>query len=270
MKRFNVGRVGSFDKDNHHNGVCWDWPSECKLTDSQARTIYFAIWKTKALTIDQMIVIRKSFAYAFELKNNLTGNYPGVKEVWKFVRESQLAPALRRVIPQKIPTVEELKVFRKDWTSDCGMSLLEYCCGLICAHDAFLFGLRSKEDVRRIKKSFQHDFDWQQGWASTSFKDGRAKLCGVKAGTRPWKIYTACFCKGKKHQCPPEGFNYEIQTDGNPIDPEDVNWTTSCPLSCLQLIWSLQENPRRYGNGCLQAGLAPVTSRTLSKLELIG
>ena len=26
-----------------------------------------------------------------------------------------------------------------------------------------------------------------------------------------------------------------------------VNWTTSCPLSCLQLLWQLQKTPRRYG-----------------------
>ena len=247
MERFKVGKVGSFAKDNHHAGVCWGWPSECNLTDSQARTIYYAIWKTRALTIDQMIVVRKSFSYAYELKNNLTGNYPGVKEVWKFVREAQLAPALRRVIPNKIPTVEELKVFAKPWTIDCGMSLIQYCSGLICAHDAFLFGLRSTEDVDRVKKSFQHDYDWQQGWCSTSFQGGRAKLCGVKAGTRPWKIYAVCFCNGKRHQRPPQGFKHEIQKNGNPIDPEDVTWTTHCPLSCLELLWSLQDKPRRYG-----------------------
>ena len=247
MKRFGVGKVGSFDKRNHHAGVCWGWPHECRLTDRQAKTIYHTIWKTRALTIDQMIVIRKSFAYAFELKNNQTGNYPGVKEVWKFIRESQLAPAIRRVIPTKIPTVAQLKVFAKDWTPVGGMSLIRYSSGLVCAHDAFLFGLRSREDVDRVKKSFEHDFDLQQGWLSTGFKGGRAKLCGTKAGTRPWKIWATCFCKFKKHRGPPTGFCYEIQKDGNPLDPADVTWTTSCPISALQLLWSLQEKPRRYG-----------------------
>ena len=247
MRRFNIGEVGTFDPNNSHNGVCWGWPSECKLTNQQAKTIYFAVWKTRALTIDQMIVVRKSFSYAYELKHDATGNYKGVKDVWKFVRESELAPALGRVIPQRIPTVKELKVFGKDWTTDCGLSLIEYSSGLICAHDTFLFGLRSKEDVDRVKKSKDHAYDWQQGWESTSFKGGRAKLCGVKKGTRPWKIWTVCFCKGKKHQSPPDGFNYEIQKDGNPVDPADVNWSTCCPLSCLQLLWSLQKEPRRYG-----------------------
>ena len=248
MKRFKVGKVGSFDKKNHHHGVCWGWPSECNLTNDQAKTVFYAVWKTRALTIDQMIVVRKSFSYAYELKHNKTGNYKGVKDVMKLVRENELAAALATVIPKKIPTVDELKVvFGQNWSLDCGMSLVEYSSGLICAHDAFLCGLRSGEGVDRVKKSYEHFYNWNQGWCATSFKGGRPKLCGVKANSRPWKIYTVCFCDGKKHVCPPADFKYEIQKDGNPLDPSEVTWTTSCPLSCLQLIWSLQKKPRRYG-----------------------
>ena len=63
-------------------------------------------------------------------------------------------------------------------------------------------------------------------------------------------VLTFCIpLRSKQHQGPPEGFCYEIQDDGNPLDPSEVKWTTSCPLACLQLLWSLQKKhgkPRRY------------------------
>ena len=247
MKRYGIGEVGSFDPRNHHAGFAWGWPSECRLTNDQAKTIYFALWKSRALTIDQMIVVKKSFSFAFELANNKTGNFPGVLGVHKFIRESELAPAYFTVKPKNIPTVEELTVFGQNWSPECGISLVEYSSGLICAHDAFLFGLRSNEDVDRLKRSRDHVSNWEQGWSSTSFKGGRAKLCGAKSGTRPWKIFSVCFCNNKKHKGPPADFCYQIQKDGNPIDAEDVDWDSCCPLSCLQLLWSLQKAPRRYG-----------------------
>ena len=245
MSRYKVGKEGSFDKFNGHNGVCWGWPKECKLTNRQAKTLYLACYRTRSLTIHQMIVVRKALAYAYELTGGEPkGNYRGVKQVWKLVDPLQLAAAKGRVIPQRIPTVKQLKVFGKDWTTDFDGSLIEYSSGLICAHDAFLYGLRSTEDVDRVKTSFHHTYDWQQGWQCTSFKGGRAKLCGTKKGSRPWGIYTTCFCKGTKHQPPPEDF--QLDKNGNPRDPDLVNWTTSCPLACLQLMWQLQSKPRRY------------------------
>ena len=39
MRRFNIGVEGSFDVRNCHGGLCWGWPRECKLTNSQAKTI---------------------------------------------------------------------------------------------------------------------------------------------------------------------------------------------------------------------------------------
>ena len=248
MSRFGVGKVGTFDEFNGHNGVCWGWPKECKLTNKQAKTLFLAVYQTRSLTIHQMIVVRKSLAYAYELRGGEPkGNYKGVKQIWKLVDPKQLAPAKGRVIPQRIPTVKQLKVaFEKDWTTDFDGSLIDYSSGLVCAHDSFLCGLRSTEDVNRVKASKEHNFDWHQGWEVTSFKGGRAKLCGTKKGSRPWGQWTTCFCKGTKHQSPPEDFYSELDEEGNPRDPALVDWSTSCPLACLQLIWQLQTVPRRY------------------------
>ena len=248
MRRHKVGRVGSFDPTNSHGGQCWGWPKECKLTSRQARSIFRALYLSGKLTIDQLIVVRKSLAYAYELSGGVKpgGNYAGVKEVWRLVQPATCAPAKGRVLPQRVPTVEELAVFGIDWTPECGMSLIDYSSRYVMAHDTFLFGLRSTEDVERVKKSYEHNVDYNQGWIATSFVGGRAKLCGVKKGTREWKIWTTCFCN-KKHQGPPDGFEHDIMKDGNPYDPSKVTWTTSCPISCLQLLWRLQKQPRRYG-----------------------
>ena len=248
MRRFNIGIEGSFDVRNCHGGLCWGWPRECKLTNRQAKTIFNDIYKTRSLTLHQTIVVRKTLAYAFELTGGTPGgNYPGVLEVWKVTKHKELAEPLGRVLPLRIPTVPELDVFGKNWTPGSSLSLVDYSSGYICAHDGFLVGLRSTEDFNRVKKSTEHSFDWQQGWQCTAFKGGRAKLCGSKKGTRPWSIWSTCYCEEERHRGPPDNFCVQIQKDGNPRDPSMVNWTTSCPLSCLQLLWQLQETPRRYG-----------------------
>ena len=168
-----------------------------------------------------------------------------MKQVWTIVRASELADALARVTPERIPSVRDLRVaFTKDWTTDHPLGLIEYSSGLVCAYDAFLCGLRSTEDVDRLKKSRAHSHDWRNGWECTSFAGGRAKLCGSKKGTRPWALWTVCFCKGPDHASPPCVL---VGKDGNPLDPAVVNWTTSCPLSALELLWQFQREPRRYG-----------------------
>jgi len=72
MRKYKVGPLGSFDVHNGHNGVCWGWPRECKLTNTQARAIFYEIYKKRSLTVHQMIVVRKALAYAYEL----TGGEP--------------------------------------------------------------------------------------------------------------------------------------------------------------------------------------------------
>ena len=208
-----------------------------------------AIWNKKRLTYHQMIVVRKALAYAYVLAGGEPkGNYKGVKRVWGVVRAELLAAAKGRVLPQRIPSVQDLgTAFTKEWTQEHSLSLVKFSEGVICANDGFVCGMRPNEDVNRVKKSTHHTFDWTNGWQCTSFVGGRAKLAGRKKGKRPWGLWTVCFCTGNQHQRPPARFCRRINHEGNPVDPDEVTWTTTCPLACLELIWQLQETPRRYG-----------------------
>ena len=260
MRKYNIKAVDQFDKRNSHGGVCWGWPNECKLTNVQARSIFYACYKRRQLTIHQLIVVRKGMAYAWELTGGLPGgNFPGVKEVWKIVRESNLAEQLHSVKPVRIPTPEELKVaFTREWTHpddrplrfqklrpvETSMTLVQHCSGLVQAYDWACFGLRSVEDIKRVKRGVVHEFDWDRGWQCTDFVGGRAKLCGVKKGNRDWKIWRVCFCPGGRHIRPPADFWLQIGRSGNPDCA--VKWCTVCPLACIEFLWQLQEVPRSY------------------------
>ena len=237
MKRYGIGEVGSFDKDNCHRGVCWGWPKECHLTNLQARTLFFNCYKSEALTLHQLIVVRKSLSFAWELSGGLPGgNYPSVKETWKIVRPEKTATQIHRVLPQRIPSVSELiRAFSKNWSVDHPLSFIEYCTGLVAANDLFIFGLRSTEDVRRVKMSDQHQADWINGWQCTRFKGGRAKLCGVKKNTRPWSIWRTCHCPGL-HVRPPAMFT--VDKTGQPNSP--LTWCSSCPVAVLEFLFSMQ------------------------------
>ena len=126
-------------------------------------------------------------------------------------------------------------------------SLVNHSRKCLSAYDWGCFGLRSTEDINRVKKSFVHHYDFEAGWEATEFLGGRAKLCGVKKGQRPWRVWTVCFCPGAQHQRPPQIFYLKIKADGNPRlkDGEKVPWCTTCPLACLEFIWTLQPTTRK-------------------------
>ena len=246
MRRFKVGTVGSFDENNVHGGECWGWPRECKLTKSQARTIYYTMYKTRELTIDQLCVVKKAFAHAWELVGGTPGgNFPGVKEIWGIIRVGKTATKKHSVVPERVPTPEELRTpFNREWRPDSPMSLVKSCQGLLGAYDLFICGLRSTADVKRIKDSPVHHQDWTKGWQATAFKGGRAKLCGTKKGTRPWRIWRVCHCPGQHHVRPPKTFFAEIKKDGNPRC--EVKWCTVCPVAVVEFLFSLQESDTKY------------------------
>ena len=254
MRRYGVKPEGEYDANNSHGGVCWAWPHECKLTNIQARSIFYHCYKQRRLTIHQLIVVRKGMAYAWELTGHPPGgNYPGVKEVWGIVRESNLAAQIKTVKPVRIPTPEELKVaFNKEWTRESPMSLVAHCSGLVQGYDWAVFGLRSVEDIKRVKKSVVHDFDWNKGWQCTEYVDGRAKLCGVKKGTRRWWVWRVCFCPGERHIRPPADFFAELDKAGNPGC--EVKWCTVCPVACIEFLWQLQARPRSYAKWLVASG----------------
>ena len=243
MKRYKIPKPGSFDPKNCHRGVMWGWPKECSLTNVQARTLLFNAYKQKSLTMSQLVVVRKSLSYAWELTGGLPGgNYPGVKEVWKIVSPQQTRTQIHHVLPERIPTVAELiKAFTKDWTPASAMCFMRHCIGFLTSHDLFIFGLRSTEDMRRVKLSSRHDYDWDAGWACTSFLGGRCKLAGVKKGTRPWKIWRVCHCPGK-HVRPPAMF--VVGKDGNPTSP--LNWSSTCPVAVQEFLFSYQWKKKRH------------------------
>ena len=136
MRRYRVGVVGSFDPHNCHGGVTWGWPKECRLTNLQARTIFFNLYRKEVLTLHQLIVVRKALAYAWELSGGLPGgNYPAVKEVWRIVKADKTADQIHRVLPSRIPTVRELvKAFTTGWTPESPFSLVSFCQGLVAAY----------------------------------------------------------------------------------------------------------------------------------------
>jgi hypothetical protein len=226
------------------------------MTNARARSLYHAIYKAKQLTYHQMIVVRKAFAYAFELSGGTPGgNFPGVKEVWKLVAEGECAPKKNKVLPERIPTMSQLKVaFTREWVPEGSTTLVDHMTGNIAAHDWGVYGMRSNEDFKRVKKSRNHHSDWAAGWHATEFKGGRAKLHGVKKGSRPWRVWTVCFCPGKKHKRPPHDFYRKIKSDGNPVGP--VEWCTTCPLACLEVIFAKQPSSqkRRYPKWNVKSG----------------
>ena len=259
MRRYKIGEVNSFDKKNAHGGIIWGWPKECRLTNFQAGEILFECYKSKKFTLPMMKGIRKSLAYAYELTGGEPkSNYPKVKSNWEIVRGDKLPGITMTQKPESIPTPEDLKkFFNKRWTKDHPWGLMDFLGGLVAAQDLFLFGLRSREDIDRVKKSFIHEFNWDQGWQCTSFVGGRAKLSGTKKGTRQWWVWRVCCCKTKTHTRPPPDYCQCIDKKGNPtnfekVDDEktektehEVPFDTCCPLAALELMWQLQ--PKELG-----------------------
>ena len=251
MRRYKVGKPGSFDPRNGFGGKCWGWPSECNLTENSAEGIFWDVFRKKSLTKHQMEVVSKALAFAHELQGGEPlSNWKTVKRLKPVVKTATMAPPKGSVIPTKIPSVTEIETgFTREWSPECGQGIPEWSLGLVCAHDAFPCGLRSQEDVDRIKKSREHRFDWKNGWHATAFQGGRAKLCGAKKGTRPWWLYTSCFCKGEEHVRPPALCeNAMLDDQGYPFEPDTVTWTTTCPLACLEILGMYQkgEGFRRY------------------------
>ena len=249
MRRYRVGEVGSFDPRNAHAGVCWGWPKECSLTDTQAKTVMLKCYRSRNFTYPMLCAIRKSMSYAWELrggvKSKFQKNFEGVNSVWNAVKESECPGVTMSQKPDLIPTPEELKkYFGKPWTSDHPWPLMKFLGGQVAAGDLFLFGLRSREDIDRVKKSTTHEFNWKRGWQCTSFVGGRAKLCGTKKGTRPWWVWRVCRCETKKHIRPPANFCEKIDIEGNPTTT-GVPFDTRCPLAALELMWQLQ--PHQLG-----------------------
>ena len=236
MERAKAKRPGKYDPRNHHKGKCWGWPKECTMTNLRASKVLRACIKSKKLTIDQLKVVRKSLAYAFELKGGKKGgNFKCVPGVMETIRPSTLPGKLRDTNPKNIPRPEQLKkAFTTPWSADCGWAFVPWCLGLLCAYDAFIWGCRALKDHDKIKKSRNHKVNYKQGWQCSQYHGGRAKLTGLKKGTRDWWVYRVCMCPGNQHIRPPENFEDQLDRDGNP-ECKKVGFTSSCPLSAWEV-----------------------------------
>ena len=251
MERAKVKPVGGYAPDNHHQGVCFGWPNECSMTNLRASKILRACIKSRKLTLDQIKAVRKMLAYSYELRGGKQSeNWSCIKGIMATIKVSQLPPKMKEVVPVNIPTPQHLKqAFTTEWTTDNAWHFVPWCLGLICAYDAYVWGCRSKEDHEKIKKSHTHQHNWTQGWQCTKYHEGRAKLTGMKKGTRPWWCWRVCMCPGNRHVRPPADYHVEIDDNCDP-KCKKVAWCSTCPLACTELIWQLQyeedEGKRMY------------------------
>jgi hypothetical protein len=227
----------TYHKRNQHGGVMFALPCEFKLNDKQAGKILFRAYKTHALTFDQLKVIRKMLSYAYQLKGHgPKTNWPSIASVWETVNEKKCSAQKNFVLPTKIPRPEQLRqAFTGDgWSPELGMSLLDWSRGCLLAWCWCVLGARSLEDLKRIKDGDAHGLNVREGWAWSKFNNGRCKLPGKKANTRPWRAWFVCMCAGGKHIPVQDSIEFCMNCDGNPTVP--VTYQTGCPVACHELI----------------------------------
>ena len=241
----------TYDPRNIHKGEMPGWPKECTWTDNKAKRVLYACYKSGQLTYAQLRDVRKSLSYFYELRNggepNKQQNWPGVKSVWKTFRfqgVTPVRPTENSNVPFVIPTPEDLKkAFTTPWTPKTKMPLMVWVVGEVAAWDWGVCGLRSQEDLDRVKHSPRHYLNVKERWHASKFDNGRSKLHGTKKGTRPWWVFRVCLCPGQRHISPPEDFGEVIDKDGNPT--VEVKWNTNCPIACIQLYTGMLKPQHR-------------------------
>ena len=251
MERSQMKKPGSFDRHNHHGGMMPGWPFESSMTNLRASKVMRTCIQSKKLTYPQLDGVRKTLSYLFEFtgqKTKYNGNWPAVGALWdSTVRMKNLEPT-KKSEPMRIPRPKDLrKAILKGWKKSCGMPFLKWLVFYSCFFDVYVAGARPTVDVAKIKNSRSHNWNWKAGWQSTDFVGGRSKLAGLKKGTRPWKMYKICLCKGKKHKRPnKKAFSY-IDSEGNPIfDIEKLGFDPVCPIAGQEMIWQCQDaGPKR-------------------------
>ena len=181
--------------------------------------------------------MRHSLSYAFYLTSGTGGdNYTEVKAQWRSFSLKDLPEVRRPLLPKKIPTPENIKKgFTTPWTLNHQMNLVSFETAVLCSHDTHISGLRPNVDVKKVKDSRSHFINSNETYGNTDMVGGRSKLHGPKRGTRPWRVYRTCFCKGK-HRSPPA--EIQLKVDGNPLLPP--TWNTVCPLAAMEFMESIQ------------------------------
>ena len=237
MKRKGLKRPGEFDPNNIHGGKLWASKRECKLTDNMAGNIIERCYESRKCGEAQLKQVRHSLSYAYYLTSKIQGkNYPEVDAQWKTFDLRSLPGVKRPLKPKRIPTPENLKsALTKPWHRQHRLSFPEFLLGLLACWDSAVFGLRPNVDIDKVKKSEDHDVNPNEGYGWTEMVGGRSKLHKQKRGTRPWKVYRVCTCKGD-HLSPPNPLR--VDAEGNPI--ENPNWNTVCPVAAMEFLAARQ------------------------------
>ena len=175
-----------------------------------------------------------------------------VKAQWRSFSLKDLPEVRRPLLPKKIPTPENIKKgFTTPWTLNHQMNLVSFETAVLCSHDTHISGLRPNVDVKKVKDSRSHLINSNETYGYTDMVGGRSKLHGPKRGTRPWRVYRTCFCKGK-HRSPPA--EIQLKEDGNPLLPP--TWNTVCPLAAMEFMESIQgDNFKPYAKWGLSTKL---------------
>ena len=254
MEKHDIPAVDSFHPDNGHKGVCWGWKRECSMSDNKAKQLLLAAFKSKKLTFPMLEAVRKALAYSWQLRGgDPDGNWPGTKKVWKVIKAGQRnlpqTTPQSSTLPRRIPTTDQLKAaLLCEWTPDNPWNFVCHCVGRVTFWDNMVWGLRPREDVKRVKKSRTHRQNNAEGWQATKFQGGRAKLFGEKKGNRPWWLWRPCCCPNSKHVPPTWKDKFVIGPDGNPKPGKAVAFHQRCPMACYQFynLWMLPDECRSY------------------------
>ena len=236
LKRKRIPKT--YRKGNIHAGKLFASRNECKMSNHIAGQIIDKVYESGEATLDQLKKVRHMLSYSFYLvMGESESNWPEVAEQWKSFDMATLPKPSSTTKAKSIPTPENLKLaFMKPWTFESRWPLVKWTTGALAAHDYFIFGLRPRVDIDKVKNSTTHVINTNERYGYTAMKGGRSKLHGLKKGTRPWNVFRVCFCKGRKHKSPP--VNLVLDEEGNP--QELPQWNTCCPLAMMELIRNLQ------------------------------
>ena len=240
MKRKRIPR--SFRKNNIHGGKLWANRNECKMSDHIAGEIIDRVYESGKVTIAQLKQVRHTLSYSYYLMTGESeANWPEVAAQWESFDFNTLPRSVKSLKAVRIPTPANLKTaFTSPWTPQHRWSLTKFITGGLAAYDYFVFGLRPRVDMGKVKNSVSHFLNVNERYGYTRMKGGRSKLQGNKKGTRQWFVYRPCLCKGKKHRSPPDVI--QLDREGNPRGR--VNWNTVCPLAMMEFIENLQGTPK--------------------------
>ena len=243
MKTRGLKEPGKYKKDNQHGGFMYALPTEVNMSNATAGDIMYKAILSGRFSYNELRDIRKMFSFTYQIQGGEpNGNFKAVAHAWPMVKSptTVIQPPRKGKRTMIVPTPREIKkLFQTEWDRGTEMSLYEWSRGRLATWFWLVTGARGTEDMKRLKKSTTHHVCHREAYGWTAYKGGRAKLSGMKKGSRPWKGYVVCTCKGGKHVPLPKDVHYGFEKDGNPPEWTEL-WHTECMLNCFHLILKLQ------------------------------